>query len=249
MADQPLQFQRDLYADQCHRRNAKHYRSEERISGATSPCRNWRLQQQLNIPIANRRKISVKFSPQRMLHVTHTTVTIKGGRSFHRRFPAAQLHRPFTTNWIPVWQLHGYPLRRTGHTTKSKTATVSSATTTVTFTAFGEMKKCAQVQTRAVPYCAVNVRRWLFADLSQLRYRDVAHGSARIHGINASGQAVGDSGLPHSGDAHAFLWQKQGGMRDLGVLRAGEETTVPRCRQQRWPGCRHMERRYYHARL
>lgn len=58
-------------------------------------------------------------------------------------------------------------------------------------------------------------------DLGTLR-----HGSARIHAINASGQAVGDSGLPHGGDAHAFFWQKQGGMRDLGVLSGGDYSSA-----------------------
>ena len=62
---------------------------------------------------------------------------------------------------------------------------------------------------------------YIATDLGTLR-----HGSARIHGINASGQAVGDSGLPHGGDAHAFLWQKQGGMRDLGVLPGGDYSSA-----------------------
>lgn len=44
------------------------------------------------------------------------------------------------------------------------------------------------------------------------------HGSARIHAINAAGQAAGASGFPHGADTHAFFWQKQGGMRDLGTL-------------------------------
>lgn len=47
-------------------------------------------------------------------------------------------------------------------------------------------------------------------------------GSARIHGVNDSGQAVGASGHPHGAETHAFFWQKQGGIRDLGTLPGGD---------------------------
>lgn len=47
-------------------------------------------------------------------------------------------------------------------------------------------------------------------------------GSARVHGVNASGQAVGASGHPHGAETHAFFWQKQGGIRDLGTLPGGD---------------------------
>lgn len=47
-------------------------------------------------------------------------------------------------------------------------------------------------------------------------------GSARVHGINSEGQAVGASGFPHGADTHAFFWQRQGGMRDLGTLPGGD---------------------------
>ncbi|HEY2361368.1 MAG TPA: HAF repeat-containing protein [Candidatus Angelobacter sp.] len=47
-------------------------------------------------------------------------------------------------------------------------------------------------------------------------------GSARVHGVNESGQAVGASGHPHGADTHAFFWQKQGGIRDLGTLPGGD---------------------------
>lgn len=50
--------------------------------------------------------------------------------------------------------------------------------------------------------------------------------SARVHGINAAGQAVGDSGQPHDADTHAFFWQKQGGMRDLGTLPGGDYSSA-----------------------
>jgi len=47
-------------------------------------------------------------------------------------------------------------------------------------------------------------------------------GSARVHGVNASGQAVGASGHPHGAETHAFFWQKAGGIRDLGALPGGD---------------------------
>jgi len=47
-------------------------------------------------------------------------------------------------------------------------------------------------------------------------------GSARVHGVNASGQAVGASGHPHGEETHAFFWQKAGGIRDLGTLPGGD---------------------------
>jgi probable HAF family extracellular repeat protein len=47
-------------------------------------------------------------------------------------------------------------------------------------------------------------------------------GSARVHGVNASGQAVGASGHPHGAETHAFFWQKTGGIRDLGTLPGGD---------------------------
>jgi len=50
----------------------------------------------------------------------------------------------------------------------------------------------------------------------------IRHGSARVHGINANQQAVGRTGFPHGADTHAFFWQKQGGMRDLGTLPGGD---------------------------
>jgi probable HAF family extracellular repeat protein len=51
-------------------------------------------------------------------------------------------------------------------------------------------------------------------------------GSARIHGVNESGQAVGASGNPHGADTHAFFWQKQGGIRDLGTLPGGDYSSA-----------------------
>ena len=51
-------------------------------------------------------------------------------------------------------------------------------------------------------------------------------GSARIHGVNESGQAVGASGYPHGAETHAFFWQKQGGIRDLGTLPGGDYSSA-----------------------
>lgn len=51
-------------------------------------------------------------------------------------------------------------------------------------------------------------------------------GSARIHGVNDSGQAVGASGHPHGAETHAFFWQKQGGIRDLGTLPGGDYSSA-----------------------
>jgi probable HAF family extracellular repeat protein len=74
----------------------------------------------------------------------------------------------------------------------------------------------------ALSMCGIaHSQTYIATDLGALR-----HGSARIHGINASGQAVGDTGLPHGGDTHAFFWQKQGGMRDLGVLSGGDYSSA-----------------------
>jgi probable HAF family extracellular repeat protein len=47
-------------------------------------------------------------------------------------------------------------------------------------------------------------------------------GSARVHGINSVGQIVGESGYPHGSETHAFIWKKQGGMKDLGFLPGGD---------------------------
>src|ERR1051326_1609121 len=54
-------------------------------------------------------------------------------------------------------------------------------------------------------------------DLGTLR-----RGSARVHAVNATGQAVGGSGYPHGAETHAFFWEKRGGIRDLGTLAVGD---------------------------
>jgi probable HAF family extracellular repeat protein len=50
----------------------------------------------------------------------------------------------------------------------------------------------------------------------------LSHGSARVHGLNSSGQVAGASGFPHGADTHAFFWQRQGGIRDIGTLQGGD---------------------------
>lgn len=68
---------------------------------------------------------------------------------------------------------------------------------------------------------AAGAQTYLAKDLGTLR-----HGSARIQAINAQDQAVGASGFPHGADTHAFFWQKQGGMRDLGTLSGGDYSSA-----------------------
>ncbi len=78
--------------------------------------------------------------------------------------------------------------------------------------------KLIMIVTVAMLLCpAARAQTYTVIDLGAVR-----HGSARIHGINAAGQAVGGSGHPHGEDTHAFFWQKQGGMRDLGTLPGGD---------------------------
>jgi probable HAF family extracellular repeat protein len=65
--------------------------------------------------------------------------------------------------------------------------------------------------------CSAGAQTYTAIDLGTLRA-----GSARVHGVNASGRAVGASGYPHGAETHAFFWQRQGGMRDLGTLPGGD---------------------------
>jgi hypothetical protein len=68
--------------------------------------------------------------------VSGVTVTIKGGAIATTVSGTTATTGLLTTNWIPVGT-YTVTIARTGHTTQSKTATVSSgATTTVTFTGF-----------------------------------------------------------------------------------------------------------------
>jgi probable HAF family extracellular repeat protein len=65
--------------------------------------------------------------------------------------------------------------------------------------------------------CGARAQTYTVDDLGTLRA-----GSARVHGVNESGQAVGASGHPHGEETHAFFWQKHGGIRDLGTLAGGD---------------------------
>jgi probable HAF family extracellular repeat protein len=64
---------------------------------------------------------------------------------------------------------------------------------------------------------ALSAQTYSVTDLGVLR-----PGSARIHGINAGGQAVGGSGHSHGAMTHAFIWQKKTGIVDLGTLSGGD---------------------------
>jgi probable HAF family extracellular repeat protein len=75
------------------------------------------------------------------------------------------------------------------------------------------LASCLATRAAAQSYTAI--------DLGTLRA-----GSARIHGVNQTGQAVGSSGYPHGAETHAFFWQKQGGIRDLGTLPGGDYSSA-----------------------
>ena len=69
--------------------------------------------------------------------------------------------------------------------------------------------------------CSLQAQSYTAQDLGTLK-----PGSAVVHGVNASGQAVGQSGHPHGAETHAFFWQKQGGIRDLGTLAGGDYSSA-----------------------
>jgi probable HAF family extracellular repeat protein len=69
--------------------------------------------------------------------------------------------------------------------------------------------------------CGAGAQTYIAIDLGTLHA-----GSARVHGVNESGQAVGASGHPHGAETHAFFWQKQGGIRDLGTLPGGDYSSA-----------------------
>jgi len=60
-------------------------------------------------------------------------------------------------------------------------------------------------------------QNYTVTDLGTLRA-----GSARVHAVNEVGEAVGGSGYPHGAETHAFIWEKTGGIRDLGTLAGGD---------------------------
>ena len=90
----------------------------------------------LNIPLATAGHITVKVTNSTNAAVPAASVTIKGGAVPTTVTGATSTAGTFVTGWIPVGS-YTITVAKTGHTTKSKTATVSTgATTTVTFTAF-----------------------------------------------------------------------------------------------------------------
>ncbi|HLK07208.1 MAG TPA: carboxypeptidase regulatory-like domain-containing protein [Candidatus Angelobacter sp.] len=90
----------------------------------------------LNIPIATGGKISVKVVTSSGAAVSGATVTIKGGSVATTVSGLSSSTGIFTTNWIPVGT-YTVTVAKSGFTTQSKTASVSSgATTSLTFTGF-----------------------------------------------------------------------------------------------------------------
>jgi len=90
----------------------------------------------LNIPISTAGKISAKVLTSTGAVVSGATVTIKGGVIGTTVTGTTNTSGIFTTNWIPVGS-YTITAAKTGHTTQSKTATVSAGvTTSVTFTSF-----------------------------------------------------------------------------------------------------------------
>jgi hypothetical protein len=90
----------------------------------------------LNIPIATAGKITAKVVTSTGAVVSGATITIKGGVISTTVTGTTNTSGLFTTNWIPIGT-YTVTAAKTGHTTQSKSATVSSGvTTTVTFSSF-----------------------------------------------------------------------------------------------------------------
>lgn len=90
----------------------------------------------LNIPIATAGKISVKVTGTTGAAVSAATVKITGGVVATTVAGSTSTTGVFSTNWIPVGS-YTITVSKTGHTTKSTTATVASgATASVSFTSF-----------------------------------------------------------------------------------------------------------------
>ncbi|MGZ4878149.1 MAG: carboxypeptidase regulatory-like domain-containing protein [Candidatus Angelobacter sp.] len=90
----------------------------------------------LNIPIATAGKITVKVVAPSGAVVSGATVTIKGGSIATTVTASTSTTGLFTTNWIPVGT-YTVSIAKTGHTTQTKTTTVTSgATVSLTFTGF-----------------------------------------------------------------------------------------------------------------
>ncbi|HEV7523264.1 MAG TPA: carboxypeptidase regulatory-like domain-containing protein [Candidatus Angelobacter sp.] len=90
----------------------------------------------LNIPIATAGKISVKVVAPNGAVVSGATVTIKGGSIATTVTGSTSTAGLLTTNWIPSGT-YTVSISKTGHTTQSKSATVTSGVTaSLTFTGF-----------------------------------------------------------------------------------------------------------------
>jgi hypothetical protein len=90
----------------------------------------------LNFQLATAGKISVKVVGTNGAVVSGVTVTIKGGAIATTVSGSTATTGIFATSWIPVGT-YTVTVAKTGHTTKSKSATVTSGvTTSLTFTAF-----------------------------------------------------------------------------------------------------------------
>ncbi len=96
-------------------------------SGATST---------LNIAIATAGKLTFKVTTSAGALVSGVTLTIKGGSVATTVTGTTSTAGTFTTNWIPVGS-YTITASKTGHTSQTKTATVTSGVTgSVAFTAF-----------------------------------------------------------------------------------------------------------------
>lgn len=90
----------------------------------------------LNIPIATAGKLTVKVTTPTNAVVSGVTITIKGGSVPTTVTGATSTAGTFTTNWIPVGA-YTITASKAGHTTQTKTATVTSGVTgSVAITAF-----------------------------------------------------------------------------------------------------------------
>lgn len=90
----------------------------------------------LNFQLATAGKITVKVVTASGAVVSGVTVTIKGGVIATTVTGATATTGLFTTNWIPIGT-YTVTVAKTGHTTQSKPATVTSGvTTSLTFNAF-----------------------------------------------------------------------------------------------------------------
>ncbi|MBZ5504448.1 MAG: carboxypeptidase regulatory-like domain-containing protein [Acidobacteriia bacterium] len=90
----------------------------------------------LNLQLATAGKITAKVVTASGAVVSGATVTIKGGVIATAVTGATSTTGIFTTNWIPIGT-YTVTVAKTGHTTQSKSTTVTSGvTTSLTFTAF-----------------------------------------------------------------------------------------------------------------